>query len=65
MTDQPSPIDADTIDPDADYRIDLARSATVAGIKLPPRGDVTLRGALLKILIKETPDVVVRIAAVA
>ena len=44
MTDQTSPIDAATIDPEANYRIVLARPATVAGIKLRPRGDITLRG---------------------
>lgn len=65
MTDQTSTIDAGTIDPEASYSIMLARPATVAGIKLPPRGDVTLRGDLLKTLITETPDVVLRYSAVA
>lgn len=65
MTDQTSTIDASTIDPETSYSITLARPTTVAGIKLPPRGDVTLRGDLLKTLITETPDVVLSIAAVA
>jgi hypothetical protein len=65
MTDQTSPIDVATIDLAASYRIVLARSATVAGIKLRPRGDITLRGDLLKILITETPDVVLSTAAIA
>ncbi|PIO98577.1 hypothetical protein [Pleomorphomonas carboxyditropha] len=65
MTDQTSTIDAATIDPETNYRIVIARPATVAGIKLRPRGDITLRGDLLKILITETPDVVLSIAAVA
>ncbi|MBS1164145.1 MAG: hypothetical protein H6R00_170 [Proteobacteria bacterium] len=65
MTDQTGSIDAATIDPDTSYRITLARPATVAGIKLRPRGDITLRGDLLKTLITETPDVVLSIAAVA
>ncbi|SCM79981.1 conserved hypothetical protein [uncultured Pleomorphomonas sp.] len=65
MTDQTSPIDAAAIDAEADYRIVIARPVTVAGIKLRPRGDITLRGDILKTLITETPDVVLSIAAVA
>lgn len=65
MTELSNPIDAATIDPTANYRITLARPATVAGIKLRPRGDITLRGDLLSTLIKETPDVVLSITAVA
>lgn len=65
MTDQTSPVDAATIDPETSYRIVLAGPATVSGIKLRPRGDITLRGDLLSTLIKETPDVVLRATAVA
>lgn len=65
MTDQTSPIDAATIDAEADYRIVIARPATAAGIKLRPRGDITLRGDILKTLITETPDVLISITAVA
>lgn len=65
MTERTNLINAATIDPEANYRVELARPATVAGIKLPPRGEITLRGNLLKILITETPDVVLSIAAVA
>lgn len=65
MTDQTSSIDIDAIEPATSYRIELARPALVAGIKLRPRGEITLRGDLLKILITETPDVVLSIAAVA
>lgn len=65
MTDQTSRIDAATIDPEASYRITLAGPASVAGIKLRPRGEITLRGDLLKTLIQETPDVVLSATAVA
>lgn len=65
MTDQTKLIDAATIDPETSYLITLARPAAVAGIKLRPRGDITLRGDLLKILIQETPDVVLSATAVA
>ncbi len=65
MTDQTSTIDIATIDPETSYRIEIARPATVAGIKLRPRGDITLRGDLLKALITETPDVVLSATAVA
>lgn len=65
MTDQTSLINTATIDPDLSYRVELARPAKVAGIKLPARGDITLRGDLLKTLITEKPDVVLSIAPVA
>jgi len=54
-----------SIDNDANYRITLASPVTVNGIKLLPRGEITLRGDLLKTLTQENPDVVLSAAAVA
>lgn len=65
MTDQTKPIDISAIEPATSYRIELARPASVAGIKLKPRGEITLRGDLLKTLIQESPNVVLCGTAIA
>lgn len=54
---------SDPIDPEAMYRVDLARAvATVGAVRLPARGLLTLRGDLLTALIEQEGADVVRSA---
>lgn len=58
MTDLP-----DHIDPEAMYRVDLARAVgAIGGVRLPARGLLTLRGDLLARLIEQEGADVVRSA---
>ncbi|WP_029006468.1 hypothetical protein [Azorhizobium doebereinerae] len=41
------------IEPARAYRVALARPAAAAGVRFKPRGDLTLRGDLLVLLITE------------
>ncbi|WP_341992922.1 hypothetical protein [Azorhizobium sp. AG788] len=41
------------IDPARTYQVALARPAAAAGVRFKPRGDLTLRGDLLALLITE------------
>ncbi len=62
MTDVPATTD---IDPTATYRVALARPAKAAGAKFLPRGDLTLRGDLLILVIEENGADVVLSATLA
>lgn len=47
------PLDPETLDPAALYRVDLARPVTAGAVRIRPRGVLTLSGAVLRTILEE------------